>query len=106
MGALARQFETEDWLRIDDACEVVGVTADAEGLKFAKSGVAMTVEENGLVMSGVNPERGLVEIIELPQGKHPFFIASQFHPEFKSWPLKPHPLFREFISVCVKQKGE
>ncbi len=60
------------------------------------------LEQNGLIMSGINPERGLVEIIELPQEKHPFFIASQFHPEFKSWPLKPHPLFREFINVCVK----
>ncbi len=60
------------------------------------------LEQNGLVMSGINPERGLVEIVELPQEKHPFFIATQFHPEFKSWPLKPHPLFREFISVCLK----
>jgi len=43
-----------------------------------------------------------VEIIELP--KHPFFVGTQFHPEFKSRPLKPHPLFREFVKICRKVK--
>ncbi|OGZ18870.1 MAG: CTP synthase [Candidatus Nealsonbacteria bacterium RBG_13_42_11] len=57
------------------------------------------LEAKGLVMSGVNPDRDLVEIIELP--RHPFFIASQFHPEFKSRPLNPHPLFREFIRTAI-----
>jgi len=58
------------------------------------------LEKRGLVMSGVNPERDLVEIIEIKN--HPFFVASQFHPEFKSRPLNPHPLFREFIKACLK----
>ncbi len=53
------------------------------------------LEKNGLVASGISPDRRLVEIIELPD--HPFFIATQFHPEFKSRPLKPHPLFFHFI---------
>ncbi|TFG35281.1 MAG: CTP synthase [Parcubacteria group bacterium] len=57
------------------------------------------LESKGLVMSGINPEVDLVEIIELPG--HPFFVASQFHPEFKSRPLRPHPLFREFIKAAV-----
>ncbi|MEK7071893.1 MAG: hypothetical protein AAB959_01225, partial [Patescibacteria group bacterium] len=57
------------------------------------------LEAKGLVMSGINPERDLVEIIELKN--HPFFIASQFHPELKSRPLDPHPLFREFIKACL-----
>lgn len=52
----------------------------------------------GLVIAGTNPERDLVEIIELPKDKHPFFVATQFHPEFKSRPLRPHPLFVEFVS--------
>ncbi|RLC35239.1 MAG: CTP synthase [Candidatus Nealsonbacteria bacterium] len=56
----------------------------------------------GMVISGVNPEKDLVEIIELPQ--HPFFLASQFHPEFKSRPLSPHPLFREFIRAAIERK--
>ncbi len=58
------------------------------------------LERNGLIMSGVNPEKNLVEIIELKD--HPFFMASQFHPEFKSRPLRPHPLFREFIRAGLK----
>lgn len=56
----------------------------------------------GLIIAGINPERDLVEIIEMP--RHPFFVASQFHPEFKSRPLRPHPLFREFIKVAVGKK--
>ncbi len=58
------------------------------------------LEEKGLVISGINPERDLVEIIELKD--HPFFVGSQFHPEFKSRPLRPHPLFREFIKAGLK----
>lgn len=61
-----------------------------------------TLERNGLIMSGKNTERDLVEIIELSGEKHPFFIASQFHPEFKSRPLTPHPLFREFVRAAIK----
>ncbi len=58
----------------------------------------------GLTVSGSSPDGRLVEIIELPD--HPWFIATQFHPEFKSRPLCPHPLFREFInaSLCNKKK--
>ena len=58
------------------------------------------LEKKGLIMSGVNPEKNLVEIIELKD--HPFFMASQFHPEFKSRPLRPHPLFKEFIRAGLK----
>jgi CTP synthase len=56
------------------------------------------LEKAGLIIAGVNPEQNLVEIIEL--SNHPFFVASQFHPEFKSRPNRPHPLFREFIKVA------
>lgn len=57
------------------------------------------LEKAGLVMAGVNRERNLVEIIELEN--HPFFVGVQFHPEFKSRPLQPHPLFKEFIKACL-----
>ncbi len=60
------------------------------------------LEKRGMVMAGVNPEKDLVEIIEL-RGQ-PFFLGTQFHPEFKSRPTKPHPLFREFIKAAIKQK--
>lgn len=60
-----------------------------------------TLEKKGMVMAGINPERDLVEIIEIK--KHPFFVATQFHPEFKSRPLRPHPLFREFIKASIRR---
>lgn len=61
-----------------------------------------TLENNGLVFSGINPQANLVEIIELPT--HPHYIACQFHPEFKSRPNRPHPLFKSFIEVSANQK--
>ena len=57
-------------------------------------------ENSDMVFSGINPQTGLAEIIELKN--HPFFIASQFHPEFTSRPLRPNPLFREFIGAAIK----
>ena len=60
------------------------------------------LEEAGLKCSGVSPDGTLVEMVELEQDKHPFFIASQFHPEFKSRPDKPAPLFVGLIKACLK----
>ena len=60
-------------------------------------------EKAGIVFSGINEKADLVEIIELP--KHPHFIACQFHPEFKSRPIKAHPLFRSFIKASIDYKG-
>jgi len=60
------------------------------------------IEKRGFIASGVNPERNLVEIMEL-RG-HPFFLGTQFHPELKSRPLHPHPLFREFIRAAIRGK--
>ncbi|KKR49144.1 MAG: CTP synthetase [Candidatus Magasanikbacteria bacterium GW2011_GWC2_40_17] len=59
--------------------------------------------EKGMEVSGVNPQRNLVEIIELPKEVHPWFVGVQFHPEFQSRPLRPHPLFREFIKAALKK---
>ncbi len=56
----------------------------------------------GLVLSGINPASGLVEIVELAE--HPWFLGCQFHPEFKSRPMEPHPLFESFVGACLKQK--
>lgn len=58
--------------------------------------------EKGLVLSGLSPDEKLVEIVELPS--HKYFIASQFHPEFKSRPETPHPLFRGLIEASLKDK--
>jgi CTP synthase len=54
----------------------------------------------GLIISGENPDRKLVEIVELRD--HPWFVGVQFHPEFQSRPVKPHPLFKDFISAALK----
>ena len=56
-----------------------------------------------MIISGISPDDKLVEIIELAD--HPWFVACQFHPEFKSRPNRPHPLFRDFIGAIVKQQG-
>jgi CTP synthase len=61
------------------------------------------LEEAGLVFSGNSPDGRLAEIIELPN--HPFFLASQFHPEFKSKPFAPHPLFQAFVEAVAKQQA-
>jgi len=61
------------------------------------------LEEAGLVFSGVSPDGRLVEIVENP--RHPWFMACQFHPEFKSRPLRPHPLFREFVGAALRREG-
>ncbi|HVO28375.1 MAG TPA: CTP synthase [Candidatus Paceibacterota bacterium] len=63
-----------------------------------------TLEKHGLVFSGFSPDRRLMEIAELPRTKHPFFLGSQFHPELKSRPLRPHPLFREFVKAAIRRK--
>ena len=63
--------------------------------------IADILEKNGLICSGTSPDGSLVEIVEIPE--HKFFIAGQFHPEFKSRPDKPAPLFVEFVKAIVEE---
>ena len=60
------------------------------------------LEEAGLDFSGTSPDGRLMEIAELPTSKHPFFLGTQFHPEFLARPLSPHPLFSAFIKACLR----
>ncbi len=60
-----------------------------------------TLEAHGLIISGISPDERLVEMVELPEDVHPWFVATQAHPEFKSRPTKPQPLFREFMRAAV-----
>ncbi|MBN1467376.1 MAG: CTP synthase [Fusobacteriaceae bacterium] len=62
------------------------------------------IQEAGLIISGSSPDGRLAEIVELPQEEHPFFIAGQFHPEFKTRPNRPHPLFSGFIKAMLKEE--
>ena len=61
-----------------------------------------SLERKGLVLSGLSPDKKLVEIVELKN--HPWFVGCQFHPEFKSRPFSPHPLFRDFIKSTLEHK--
>ncbi|MCK4988489.1 MAG: CTP synthase, partial [Desulfobacterales bacterium] len=62
------------------------------------------LKEKGMVVSGISPNGELVEIIEI--GDHPWFLGCQFHPEFKSRPMEPHPLFRDFIGASLKNSQD
>jgi CTP synthase len=56
--------------------------------------------EKGMIISGTSPSGNIVEMMELPN--HPWFVACQFHPEFKSRPNRPHPLFMGFVNAAIK----
>jgi len=60
------------------------------------------LEEKGMSMAGISPDGRMVEVVEVPD--HPWFVACQYHPEFKSRPNRCHPLFREFVSAALKQR--
>lgn len=60
------------------------------------------LQDHGFVISGTSPDDFFVEMIELPEKDHPFFVATQAHPEYKSQPLKPHPIFIEYLNAVIK----
>ncbi len=62
------------------------------------------LEKEGLVISGVSPDGKFVEMIELPRETHPYFVACQFHPEYKSKPLDAHPLFKSFVKAAWENR--
>ena len=65
-----------------------------------------TLEAAGLVVSGTNPDLGLVEFVELPRDVHPYYIATQAHPELKSRPTRPHPLFAGLVAAAIARQRE
>jgi len=62
------------------------------------------LEKEGLVVSGISPDGKFVEMIELPRETHPYFVACQFHPEYKSKPLDAHPLFTSFVKAAWENR--
>jgi len=63
-----------------------------------------TLEKGGLVFSGISTDGKFVEIVELSRDEHPWFLGCQFHPEFKSKPLAPHPLFASFVHAAFQNR--
>ncbi|MFQ6111663.1 MAG: CTP synthase, partial [Nitrospinota bacterium] len=63
-----------------------------------------SLEEKGLLVSGISPDGSLVEVVEIPS--HPYFLGCQYHPEFRSSPRRPHPLFRGFVAAAITASGE
>jgi CTP synthase len=63
------------------------------------------LEDGGLVISGVSPDTSLVEFVELPRDVHPYYVATQAHPEFKSRPTRPHPLFRGLVGAALEHRS-
>jgi CTP synthase len=64
------------------------------------------LSEAGLVFSGINSELDLVEFVELPQEVHPYYVGTQAHPELRSRPTRPHPLFAGLIAAAIASKGK
>lgn len=64
------------------------------------------LKEKGLIFSGMSPDEKLMEIMELPRTKHPFFLGTQFHPEFHARPLSPHPLFTAFVQAAYENRKD
>jgi len=63
-----------------------------------------TLEQGGLIFSGASPDGKFIEIVELSRDEHPWFLGCQFHPEFKSKPLAPHPLFASFVRAAFRNR--
>ena len=64
------------------------------------------LEKAGLVISGTSPDSSLVEYVELPADVHPYYVATQAHPEYRSRPTRPHPLFAGLVKAALKRSGK
>ncbi len=83
--------------------EKSGLTSERHRHRYEfNNNFADEFEKNGLIIAARSVKENLVEIIELPEKNHPFYVGTQGHPEYKSRPLSPHPLFVEFIKACAK----
>lgn len=97
-GSLADEIYSAHQAYDDPAKRVVG-ERHRHRYEF-NDGYAERLEKGGLVVSGRSIIENLAEIIELPRSVHPFFLGTQYHPEYRSRPLRPHPIFLEYIKAC------
>ncbi len=85
--------------------EKTGLTSERHRHRYEfNNDFAKDFEKAGLVIAARSAKENLVEIIELPESEHPFYVGTQGHPEYKSRPLRPHPIFIEFIKACTKSR--
>ena len=91
------------------AAEVYGATRVEERHRHryeVNNDYVARLTEAGLVVSGTNPDNGLVEFVELPREVHPYYIATQAHPELKSRPTRPHPLFKGLVAAAIARQKD
>jgi len=99
LGAWPCQLKAQTQLR-----EIYGVSKISERHRHryeVNNDYRKRLQKAGLIISGVSPDNKLIESIELSKLVHPFFIGTQFHPEYQSKPLFPHPIFLEFIKKTL-----
>lgn len=96
-------YETKGWGKL--AKEVYTITERHRHRYEVNNEYLEQLEKAGLVFSGTSPDGLLMEIAELKKTKHPFFLGTQFHPEFLARPLNPHPLFTSFIKAAIKNRS-
>jgi CTP synthase len=90
------------------AAEVYGTTTVQERHRHryeVNNSYRGQLADAGLTFSGLNPDLDLVEFVELPRDVHPYYIATQAHPELRSRPTEPHPLFRGLVAAALERHG-
>ncbi|GAB3866999.1 CTP synthase [Nocardioides maradonensis] len=108
-GTMRLGSQPADLLGGSIAAEVYGATRVEERHRHryeVNNDYVEQLTEAGLVVSGTNPDNGLVEFVELPRDVHPYYVATQAHPELKSRPTRPHPLFAGLIEAAIVRQRE
>ncbi len=86
--------------------EVSGIASERHRHRYEFNNKYLNMfKKTGMIISATSVSEGLVEIIELPKNKHPFYVGTQGHPEYKSKPNHPHPIFIEFVKSCLKSNS-
>ena len=103
-GTMRLGLYTADLAEGSIAAEVYGATQASERHRHryeVNNAYRDQIAETGLVFSGLSPDHSLVEYVELPRDVHPYYIATQAHPELRSRPTNPHPLFRGLVGAAL-----
>jgi len=108
-GTMRLGSQPADLMRGSIAAEVYGATRVEERHRHryeVNNDYVARLSEAGLVISGTNPDNGLVEFVELPREVHPYYVATQAHPELKSRPTRPHPLFKGLVAAAIARQKD